>query len=178
MNCTNIYCDEDVNVLGVANLYKGATIGFNNNSDWKGCNIYGNLSVHYGSVFADDFISDKRVKKNIKDTSKRALDIIKQIQHKQFEIKDKGRHYDIGYIAQEMEKIDANFVSKREKTDELDERYYINLLPILATTTKAIQEQQEEIEQLQQKDKQKDGVIQELLTKLGEFEKEVFNGKD
>ena len=40
---------------------------------------------------------------------------------------------------------------KREKTEHEEERYYINELPIIATLSKAIQEQQEIIEQLQNK---------------------------
>ena len=170
ISCKNIYNTDSLTVLGSATIDKGATIGFYNGSDWKGCSIYGNLSVMHGTVFADDFISDKRVKKNIKSSTKNALSIIKKIKHKQFDIKENGKHFDIGYVAQEMEKIDSNFVSKREKNDKLDERYYMNLLPVLATATKAIQEQQEEIEQLQEKDQQKDEIIQELLKRIEKLE--------
>ena len=47
------------------------------------------------------------------------------------------------------------------------------MLPILATATKAIQEQQEQIEQLQAKDKQKDELIQSLIKRIKTLEKEV-----
>ena len=50
-----------------------------------------------------------------------------------------------------MEQIDPNFVIKREKTDTLEERYYINELPIIATLSKAIQEQQQQIDELKSK---------------------------
>lgn len=170
ISCQDIYCNDYLSVLGVANLYKGATIGFNNGSNWEGCSVYGDLSIHHGKVYADDFISDKRVKKKVKDSKISAINLIKQIKHRQFNMKQDDVHYDIGYIAQEMEQIDPNFVSKREKTDKLDERYYMNLLPILATATKAIQEQQEQIEQLQEKDKQKDKTIQDLLKRIEKLE--------
>ena len=49
-----------------------------------------------------------------------------------------------------MEKIDPNFVFIKPKTEQLEERYYINELPIIATLSKAIQEQQEQIEDLKQ----------------------------
>lgn len=94
--------------------------------------------------------SDIRIKSNIKDSSESAIDIINKIHHKEFDKKDDNTHYKIGYIAQEMEQIDKNFVIKKQANKEkgIEERYYINQLPILATATKAIQEQQEQIEKL------------------------------
>ena len=94
--------------------------------------------------------SDIRIKSNIKDSSESAIDIINKIHHKEFYKKDDNTHYKIGYIAQEMEQIDKNFVIKKQENKEngIEERYYINQLPILATATKAIQEQQEQIEEL------------------------------
>ena len=47
------------------------------------------------------------------------------------------------------------------------------MLPILATTTKAIQEQQEQIVLLQAKDKQKDELIKSLIQRIETLEKEV-----
>lgn len=111
-------------------------------------NFFGNLDVR-GNVYANNISSDRRIKKNIKNSTTNALDIIKQIKHKQFEMKSDNKHYDIGYIAQEMEEIDPNFVLKKEKTENSDERYYINELPIIATATKAIQEQSKLIEEMQ-----------------------------
>ena len=74
--------------------------------------------------------------------------MIKKIKHRQFEMKKDGKHYDVGYIAQELEEINKNFVMIKEKTENSEERYYINELPIIATITKAIQEQQEQIEKI------------------------------
>ena len=115
--------------------------------------MWGNLNVS-GNVYANNISSDRRIKENIQDSKTNALDIIKQIKHRQFDKKDDGKHYQIGYIAQEMEEIDENFVFKRPKTEQAEERYYINELPIIATLSKAIQEQQEMIEQLQIKIKE------------------------
>lgn len=120
--------------------------------------IYGDLNVS-GNVYASNISSDRRIKDNIKDCEVKALDIINKIQHKQFDKKDDGKHYDIGYIAQDMEQIDPNFVIKREKTDTLEERYYINELPIVATLSKAIQELQQQIEELKLKIKEMEGKI-------------------
>lgn len=110
--------------------------------------IYGDLNVS-GNVYASNISSDRRIKDNIKDCEVKALDIINKIQHKQFDKKDDGKHYNIGYIAQDMEEIDPNFIIKREKTDTLEERYYINELPIIATLSKAIQELSQQVKALQ-----------------------------
>lgn len=112
-------------------------------------NIWGNLNVN-GDVYANNISSDRRLKKNITDSTTSALNIINKIQHKEFDKIDDNKHYKIGYIAQELEQIDENFVLKREANKEkgIEERYYINELPIIATLTKAIQEQQEQIEEL------------------------------
>lgn len=117
----------------------------------------GNI-VTSGNMYANEFISDKRVKDNIEDSKVSALDIIKKIKHRQFDKKTDNKHYDIGYVAQEMEKIDPNFVLIRPKTDNFEEMYYINQLPIVATLSKAIQEQQEQIEQLKAEIKSLKGV--------------------
>ena len=115
--------------------------------------IHGNLNVQ-GNVYANNISSDKRIKENIEDSNIDAIKIIKQIKHRQFDKKDDGKHYNVGYIAQEMEEIDKNFVFKRAKTEQTEERYYINELPIIATLSKAIQEQQEMIEKLENRIKE------------------------
>lgn len=139
----------------------------------------GFLAIKYESgdtlyLFADS--SDRKLKQNIKNSKENALDKIKQIKHRQFDWKSNNQHQSIGYIAQEMNKIDKNFVhynkyttsNGREKED-----WQINTLSVLATATKAIQEQQEQIEQLQAKDKQKDELIQSLIQRIETLEKEV-----
>lgn len=123
----------------------------------------GNLALANGKIILDnngniDCVhlyqtgdsSDIRIKNNIKDSSESAINIINKIHHKEFDKKDDNTHYKIGYIAQEMEQIDKNFVVKKHANKEkgVEERYYINQLPILATVTKAIQEQQAQIEEL------------------------------
>lgn len=117
--------------------------------------IYVNSSAHFycnlnvdGKVYADNISSDRKLKEDIEDSKVNALELIKRIKHRQFKMKKDGTHYDVGYIAQELEKIDKNFVMIREKTENTDERYYINELPIIATITKAMQEQQQQIENI------------------------------
>ncbi len=123
--------------------------------------IWGSLHVS-GNVYADNISSDKRIKNNIKDSTVKALDIIKQIKHRQFDKKNDGKHYNIGYIAQEMEEIDTNFVLISPQTEKNEERYYINELPIIATLSKAIQEQQEMIEKLENRIKEMEDKLNEI----------------
>lgn len=119
---------------------------------------YGVLSVILkdGTGFALDSsitTSDKELKKNIKNSNNKAIDIIKKIKHRQFDWKINNNHQNIGYIAQELEKIDKNFIFKTPnfKNGKVDgDLHNINILPILATSTKAIQEQQEMIEKQQE----------------------------
>lgn len=123
----------------------------------------GDLRVAEGNVYANNISSDRRIKENIKDSEVRALDIVKKIQHRQFYKKTDDKHYDIGYIAQELEEIDPNFVLISPKTARNDEMYYVNELPIIATLSKAIQEQQEEMESM----KETINSLQEQIKKLG-----------
>ena len=107
------------------------------------------------------------MKKNIKNSNNKAIDIIKKIKHRQFDWKINNNHQNIGYVAQELEKIDKNFIFKTPnfKNGKVDgDLHNINILPILATSTKAIQEQQEEIEELRQR--------------INQLERKNSNGKD
>lgn len=130
--------------------------------------VYGNFDVR-GNVYANNISSDKRIKTKIKNSTIKALDIIKKIKHRQF-YKDDGKHYDIGYIAQEMEQIDPNFVLIRPKTEKDDEMYYINELPIIATLSKAIQEQQKQIEKIQEEKDEQDKLIKSLIERIEKLE--------
>lgn len=96
-----------------------------------------------GNVIVYNNSSDKRLKDNIKDSEIKALDTIDKIRHRQFDWKRNNKHENIGYIAQEMEEIDENYIHKtkiKNKDGEDDYDYQINVLSVLSTATKAIQE--------------------------------------
>lgn len=101
-----------------------------------------------GDVGVTCWQSDGRLKKNIAETQVKALDVINKIFHRQFDWKKSGVHEDIGYIAQELEKIKADFVIKVPQIDEegnvIDEVYQINEKKIIPHLSKAIQELSEE----------------------------------
>ena len=114
----------------------------------------GDISAE-GYVYGKNISSDKKFKDNIKDSNINAIDIIKKIKHRQFDRNDENnKHYEIGYIAQEIEKVDTSFVIIRPKTDKTEETYYINELPLIATLTKAMQELTTKVEELENKIKE------------------------
>ena len=99
-----------------------------------------------GDVFVYSNSSDRNLKKNIKETNISAIELIQKINHVQFDWKSNERHQSIGYIAQEMQEVEESFVHHSKYKDKED--WQINTLSVLATATKAIQEQQEIIEDL------------------------------
>ena len=99
--------------------------------------------------------SDERLKTNIEESSTNALEKIKEIIHRSFDWKENGKHINIGYIAQELMKVDPNFVLH----DEYFDTYQIDLLYVLATSTKAIQELSAKVNSLEQELKE----IKEML---------------
>lgn len=128
--------------------------------------IYANLHCSQdisadGNMYARNFISDRRLKKNIKNAKDNALDIINKMKIHSFNWKQDDSYVDYGFIAQELEEIDKNYIFKQEiknkKEEVTDYKYYVNELPIIATLTKAIQEQQSQIEELQKEIKELKG---------------------
>lgn len=99
-----------------------------------------------GSIYCQNANSDKKFKKNIKNAEFNAVDTIMKIKHRQYDWKSNGKHEYVGYIAQELEKINPGLVNKI-KEDE-GETYLLNEKALIAMATKAIQEQQQQIEEL------------------------------
>lgn len=112
--------------------------------------------------------SDERLKMNIMDAIESALGLINQILHRRFDWKKDGRHISIGYIAQELMKVDPNFVIYNEKYDT----YQIDLLYVMATATKAIQEEDEKVEKLKKENEKLKKIVKMLGNELG-LSKEV-----
>ena len=111
--------------------------------------------------------SDKKLKKNIKDTEVKALEIINSIRFAQFDWKEKeykkigfsnfDKHEDFGVIADELEKINPRFVTENEQSDGTTLKT-INKQELIYYNSKGLQEvytilqkQQEEIEELKER---------------------------
>lgn len=125
-----------------------------------------------GNVIVYNNSSDKRLKDNIKDSEIKALDTIDKIKHRQFDWKKNNKHENIGYIAQEMEEIDENYIHKtkiKNKDGEDDYDYQINLLSVLSTATKAIQELNAKVNSQEQE-------INFLKEKINSLERSINNG--
>lgn len=105
-------------------------------------------SVGGGSIYCQNANSDKKFKKNIKDTDISAVDTIMKIKHRQYDWKSNGKHEYVGYIAQELENISPGLVNKIKEDD--GETYLLNEKALIAMATKAIQEQQKQIEKLKE----------------------------
>ena len=91
-----------------------------------------------GEVIVAKTISDKKLKKNIKETSvNNALEQILTINHKEFDFIQGNRHKDIGYIAQELEEINPLMVNKPDSEDDV---YTVDSFYMESIITKAIQE--------------------------------------
>ena len=99
-----------------------------------------------GSIYCQNANSDKKFKKNIKNAEISAVDTIMKIKHRQYDWKSNGKHEYVGYIAQELEKINPGLVNKIKEDD--GETYLLNEKALVAMATKAIQEQQQQIEEL------------------------------
>lgn len=122
------------------------------NPDWY-IHMNTNIGVYGISIWA----SDGRLKRNIAPSTVEATNVIKSIKHREFDWKDTTKgHVNIGYIAQELEEINKDFVLKipqykdPEIKDEIvDYAYQIDERKIIPYMTKAMQEMAERIEALE-----------------------------
>ena len=90
--------------------------------------------------------SDKRLKTNIKDIDY-GLDTIMSLNPKQYDWKEDNRH-DIGFIAQEVEKVIPEIVKDKKHFDK--DIKTLDYEKLTAVLIKAVQEQQEQINELKE----------------------------
>lgn len=138
----------------------GGTILLGTNSSKAAISMYPSSMVQIhdadldvdGNVYANNISSDERLKKNIEDSRTNATENLNKFKIKSFNWKKDNSHVKTGFIAQQLEEIDEDYVLKKPEYNEnkeiKDYRYYINELPILATLVKGFQEQQQMIENL------------------------------
>ena len=98
----------------------------------------GGTSTYGVSIWA----SDKRLKKNIKDSNINALDLVNKIRHISFKMKESPNTIPNGYLADQLQDLDNNLVFEvgEEKIKQPNESYLIPLL------SKAIQELSKKLE--------------------------------
>lgn len=114
-------------------------------------------------IFGISAWSDKRLKKNIKNSSLSALDKINKVQYREFDFVDEkfGTHQDIGYVADELKEVFPECVISVPQDKEkcgYEELYQVQDTSMIKYLGKAIQElysiiesQQKEIDELKKR---------------------------
>lgn len=138
-------------------LYRTGNNGEASKAEFNVSNVY----INGNQVSTNS--SDERLKMNIMDAIENALNLINAILHRRFDWKKDGKHISIGYIAQELMKVDPNFVIYNKDYDT----YQIDLLYLIATATKAIQEEDEKVEKLKKENEKLKEIVKMFGDKLG-----------
>ena len=102
------------------------------------------LSLRYAPISN----SDPVLKKNIAKSKLKAIDLIKRITMRAFDWKGTGKHWDVGFIAPELHEIDPNMADP--PTGENGSYWSVNSFYMVGVLTKALQEQQEQLELLEE----------------------------
>lgn len=154
INGTSCYIEGNITNTGYLTAYKGI-----NCTD-------GYVS---GKAFIDNSREEK--KKNIQRYTKKAIDVVKNTDIYEFNYKtDKDTDKkSFGFVIGSNYKYSKDLTSIDEKGKEIG----ANLYSMTSVAYKAIQEQQDEIEKLQAKDKEKDNMIQSLIKRIETLEKGV-----
>ncbi len=154
INGTSCYIEGNITNTGYLTAYKGI-----NCTD-------GYVS---GKAFIDNSREEK--KKNIQRYTKKAIDVVKNTDIYEFNYKtDKDTDKkSFGFVIGSNYKYSKDLTSIDEKGKEIG----ANLYSMTSVAYKAIQEQQDKIEKLQAKDKEKDNIIQSLIKRIETLEKGV-----
>ena len=169
-NSGAMFCRGDANFYRKVDFSSSSTVNFyGNNSFYKdlymrgGTEIYGTGStpraggknsvvwwnqVGDGSVkYHIDRASDKRLKENILPTKIKAMDIINKLDMVEFDFIENHKHEEVGLIAQEVEKIIPQAISRNP--DNEDDFLHIDYNTFVPYLIKAIQELNQKIERLE-----------------------------
>ena len=169
-NSGAMFCRGDASFYRTVDFSSTSSVNFyGNNSFYKdvymrgGIEIYGTGStprkggknsvvwwnqVGDGSVkYHIDRASDKRLKENILPTRIKAMDIINKLDMVEFDFIENHKHEEVGLIAQEVEKIIPQAISRNP--DNEDDFLHIDYNTFVPYLIKAIQELNQKIERLE-----------------------------
>ena len=169
-NSGAMFCRGDASFYRTVDFSSTSSVNFyGNNSFYKdvymrgGTEIYGTGStpraggknsvvwwnqVGDGSVkYHIDKASDKRLKENIAPTQVNAMDIINKLDMVEFDFIENHKHEEVGLIAQEVEKIIPQAISRNP--DNEDDFLHIDYNTFVPYLIKAIQELNQKIERLE-----------------------------
>ena len=94
--------------------------------------------------------SDANLKKNIADSEVDALKVINAIEHKRFDFIKYEKHRECGYVAQQLETVNEEFVIDVEQGDGSTTKQ-VNTFELLSYATKAIQELSAQVDALEER---------------------------
>lgn len=147
----NVYYSNGGNYLRRMTIIPNGNVGINNTAPAYMLDVVGDINasatVRAGGVV---LTSDARLKRNITGTSY-GLNTVMALRPVEYEKKSSiaGNDYDrheIGFVAQEVAKVVPSIVTKGADADKTLAVSYTEIIPIL---TKAIQDQQKQIESLE-----------------------------
>lgn len=105
------------------------------------CNMQADLDMHYYEVLNT---SDERLKENITMSDVDALSILKEVQTYSFDWIENGEHKNIGFIAQQLESINDEFVH----IDGNSGKYSTKELSMIPYLVKSIQQLSDQVNEL------------------------------
>ena len=131
---TSLHIDEIKNLGSMGYSYDGIEVEVEDGSSYV--------------IRADT--SDANLKKNIAESEVDALNVINAIEHKRFDFIKYEKHRECGYIAQQLETINKEFVIDVEQGDGSIIKQ-VNTFELLSYATKAIQELSAQVDALEER---------------------------
>lgn len=118
--------------------------------DTGGANFYKNLYMWNYSIYDTSIqnSSDMRLKKDISESKVNALNVINNIECKEFKWKNDDRFEELGFIAQQVGNVNKKFIGEKLENSEIF--YTIDQLAMIPYLVKAVQELSDKVESLQE----------------------------
>lgn len=155
-NANNIFTIQGNGNIGLGILSSGNPIHHSSGARLTAAGVWTNAS-------------DRRLKTNI-STTKYGLDAVMQLRPVDYDMK-KGGEQQVGFIAQEVQNIIPEVVSGKEGDLEKGETLAVAYGQMVAVLTKAIQEQQTQIEELKKQNGQLVQKNDKLESRVNELDK-------
>lgn len=137
-------CGNGVSVQRGIHIYSGGLTIDSGNIELGTNDIYGYYESGTRSKVTWEVASDRRLKTNIKKTTKKCLPIINSIEMVQFDWKNSGKHEELGLIAQQAKKYIP------EMAHLIDNYYTVDYTKVVPFLIKAVQELSERIDKYEQ----------------------------
>lgn len=137
-------CGNGVSVKKGVHIYDGGLTIDSGNIELGTNDIYGYYESGTRSKVTWEVASDRRLKTNIKKTTKKCLPIINSIEMVQFDWKNSGKHEELGLIAQQAMK----HIPKMAHL--IDNYYTVDYTKVVPFLIKAVQELSERIDKYEQ----------------------------